>query len=216
MAHATLGTISSTLNAGTVFVTLIPNYNISLQDPHALDCLKVQVQITGAPLVATAVAATLYYQIAYKIQNHAFDIPVPDFAQNKDALFLKIDAASVPTCTYIPRQMPVEELQALLPTKWTTQYENLHGRNEAVSTAQPSYTHKADGSVETAFQSTQETKIIETFPSIFTMEPVVKHQDCDCTCEDCLEDSYQVELDLEYERKYMHKRKSKRSPQQLL
>lgn len=39
--HATLGTISSTLNARTVFVTLIPNYNISLQDPHALDCLKV-------------------------------------------------------------------------------------------------------------------------------------------------------------------------------
>lgn len=101
--HATLGTVSSTLNAGTVFVTLIPNYNISLQDPHALDCLKVQVQITGALQVATAVAATLHYQIAYRIQNHAFDILVPEFAQNKDALFLKIDAASVPTYTYIPR-----------------------------------------------------------------------------------------------------------------
>lgn len=133
--HATLGTIFSTLNVGIVFITLIPNYNISLQDPHALDCLKLQVQITGAPQVAIAVAATLHYQIAYRIQNHAFDIPIPDFTHNKDALFLKIDAASIPTCTYISRQMPVEELKALLPAKWSTQYENLHGKNEVVCTA---------------------------------------------------------------------------------
>lgn len=48
------------------------------------------------------------------------------------------------------------------------------------------------------------------------MEPVGKHQDCDCTCADCLEDSYQVELDLEYEHKYMHKKRKQKSPQQLL
>lgn len=48
------------------------------------------------------------------------------------------------------------------------------------------------------------------------MEPVSHHQDCDCTCEDCMEDAYQVELDLEYERKYLHKRKKQKSPQQIL
>lgn len=140
---------------------------------------------------------TLHYQIAYRIQNHAFDIPVLDFTQTRDALFLKIDATAVPTCTYIPRQMPVEELQALLPAKWTTQYENLHGRSEAVSTAQPSYLRKADGSVETTFQQPQPAPTNATFPSVFTMERVIKHQDCDCTCADCLADSDQVELDLE-------------------
>lgn len=118
--HATLGTITSTLNAGTVFVTLIPNYNISLQDPHALDCLKVQVQFTGTPQIATAVTATLHYQIAYRVQNHAFDIVVPDFVQSCDALFFKINASAVPTCTYVPRQLSPDQLKALLPAKWIT------------------------------------------------------------------------------------------------
>lgn len=70
--------------------------------------------------MSTAVAATLHYQIAYRVQNHSFDIPVPDFVHNKDALFLKIDAASVPTCTYVPRQMAIEDLKTLLPAKWST------------------------------------------------------------------------------------------------
>lgn len=118
--HATLGTISSTLNAGTIFITLVPNYNISLQDPHALNCLKVQVQITRTPQVAIVVVATLHYQIAYRVQNHSFDIPVPDFVQTQDALFLKIDVAFVPTCTYVPRQLATEDLKALLPAKWST------------------------------------------------------------------------------------------------
>ncbi|KAK9999544.1 hypothetical protein SO802_019147 [Lithocarpus litseifolius] len=46
--NAVIGTVQTTLNAGTVFVTLFPNFNMSLRDPHLCDALKVQVQITRA------------------------------------------------------------------------------------------------------------------------------------------------------------------------
>ena len=49
--NAVIGTVQITLNAGTIFVTLFPNFNMSLKDPHLCDALKVQVQITGASQV---------------------------------------------------------------------------------------------------------------------------------------------------------------------
>lgn len=45
--HACIATVEITLNAGTIFVTLFPNFNLALSDPHLLDALKVQVQIIG-------------------------------------------------------------------------------------------------------------------------------------------------------------------------
>ena len=54
---------------------------MSLQDPHLCDALKVQVQIIGAFQVQDTFVATLQYQLAYKLQNHAFDMAVPDIAQ---------------------------------------------------------------------------------------------------------------------------------------
>ena len=41
--NAVMGTVQTTLNAGTIFVTLFPNFNMSLKDPHLCDALKVQV-----------------------------------------------------------------------------------------------------------------------------------------------------------------------------
>ena len=41
--NAIIGTVQTTLNAGTVLVTLFPNFNMSLKDPHLCDALKVQV-----------------------------------------------------------------------------------------------------------------------------------------------------------------------------
>ena len=46
--HAVIGTVQTTLNARTVFVTLFPNFNMPLKDSHLCDALKVQVQIIGA------------------------------------------------------------------------------------------------------------------------------------------------------------------------
>ncbi|GAV86198.1 MP domain-containing protein [Cephalotus follicularis] len=47
--HACIGTVETTLNAGTVFITLFPNVNMRLSDPYLLTAFKVQIQIVGAP-----------------------------------------------------------------------------------------------------------------------------------------------------------------------
>ena len=39
--HDCIATIETTLNAKAVFITLFPNFNMSLSDPHLLDALKV-------------------------------------------------------------------------------------------------------------------------------------------------------------------------------
>lgn len=41
--YACIGSLKTTLNAGTVIVTFYPNFNISLQDPRLLSFLKVQL-----------------------------------------------------------------------------------------------------------------------------------------------------------------------------
>ena len=46
--NAVIGTVQTTLNKGTIFVTLFPNFNMSFKDSHLCDAFKVQVQITRA------------------------------------------------------------------------------------------------------------------------------------------------------------------------
>lgn len=49
-------------NVRTIFVTLYPNFNIPLKDPNLPATLKIQMQITGAPMVKNAYAATMHTQ----------------------------------------------------------------------------------------------------------------------------------------------------------
>ena len=74
---ASIATIETTLNAGTVVVTLFPNFNVSLKDNHLLDALKVQVQIIGVEQDPKSIGATLHYQMAYRLQDHALDLALP-------------------------------------------------------------------------------------------------------------------------------------------
>ena len=78
--HVVIGIVQTTLNAGTIFVTLFPNFNIPLKDPYLCDAFKVQVQITGASLVQDIYVATLHYQFTYRLQNHVFDMAVLEMA----------------------------------------------------------------------------------------------------------------------------------------
>ena len=50
-------------------------------------------------------AATFLYQLAYRLQNHAFDMAVPDIAQSNDALLIQVDPGMTPMCTFVPRQL---------------------------------------------------------------------------------------------------------------
>jgi hypothetical protein len=55
--QAMLGTCLTTLNAGSVVLTIYPNYTVSLNDPNLPTLLQVQLQITGADLVPSAIIA---------------------------------------------------------------------------------------------------------------------------------------------------------------
>ena len=99
---------------------------MSLKDPHLCDALKVQVQITRASQVQDTFAATLHYQLAYRLQNHAFDMAVPDIAQSNDALLIQVDLGMTPMCTFVPRQLDKDRMMSLFPESWITKYEMLH------------------------------------------------------------------------------------------
>ncbi|WMV58586.1 hypothetical protein MTR67_051971 [Solanum verrucosum] len=56
-----LGTSEITLNVGTVFVTIFPNFNMSLQDLYVTKGMKIQVHILGAPQARDSIQATPHY-----------------------------------------------------------------------------------------------------------------------------------------------------------
>lgn len=104
------------MHAGTLFLTLYHNFNMSLKDKHLPLSLKVHIQLEGPKQVAGSVEATLHYQLAYRIQNHALDLKLPPC---QDALIIKADnlATQTPICVCALRQLSHKDLIALLPEK---------------------------------------------------------------------------------------------------
>nr|KYP68911.1 polyprotein [Cajanus cajan] len=144
--NAVIGTVLTTLHAGSVVLTLFPNYNVSLRDPTVPERLKVQVQITGVAQISD-VCATLHYQIIYRLQTHAVNLALPN--SNDSALF------------------------ELIPLQWVTNYENLqknHGR--PIQTNQATFQRSTDGTVRTIFQQPEKPsgQIFQTM----MLEPFVK------------------------------------------
>ena len=143
-----------------------PNFNMSLKDPHLCDALKVQVQITGASRVQDTFAATLHYQLAYRLQNHAFDMAVPDIAQSNDALLIQVDLRMTPMCTFVPRQLDKDQMMSLFPESWITKYEMLHQATKPIQSKNPLFIRKENGEVETKFlMAPSEKKDVTVFPT---------------------------------------------------
>ena len=84
--HAVVGTILTTLYSGSVLLTFYPNFNLSLEDLNLPTTLKVQIPLQGAEQTPTSKIATLHYQIVYRLQNHALDLPTPH--TTSDALMI--------------------------------------------------------------------------------------------------------------------------------
>ncbi|KAG7578924.1 Viral movement protein [Arabidopsis thaliana x Arabidopsis arenosa] len=116
--HACIETIQTTLNAGTAFVTLYPNFNVALEDPQIYQNMQIQLQITGAPQIGNTYAATLHHQMVYRVQNHAMDLSLP--RDTEDALLIQLESQHSPSCIHIRRQIPREELVKLLPESWSS------------------------------------------------------------------------------------------------
>ncbi|KAJ6949828.1 hypothetical protein NC651_003722 [Populus alba x Populus x berolinensis] len=108
--------------------------------------------------------------MAYRVQNHAFDLVLP---VTNDVLLIIVDTYQRATCTHVQRQIPKEDLQKLLPSSWIFNYEKLHQSFVPKQSTEPEFTKKADGTVEIIFKKGESsTSPLGIFsPFISMMQP---------------------------------------------
>ncbi|KAH9780668.1 hypothetical protein KPL71_008167 [Citrus sinensis] len=149
--QATIGTVLTTLHAGSVVLTVYPNFNLSLDDPNLSTFLKIQVQIQGAEQVSSAKIATIHHQLVYRLQNHSLILPTPPDLSS-DTLMILAESPDIPTIIQIPRQIPRADLLKIMPLEWITNYEHFHQNTTPVQTSEPMYEKRPDGSVRLQFK----------------------------------------------------------------
>ncbi|KAH9716800.1 hypothetical protein KPL71_021582 [Citrus sinensis] len=147
---AVIGTVLTTLHAGSVLLTFYPNFNLSLQDPNLPTTLKVQVQIQGAEQISSAKIATLHHQLVYRLQNHALDLPTPE--HHSDTLMVLAESDQIPIIIQIPRQIPRHELIKLMPLEWISNYEQFHNNTAPIQTSESMFERRQDGTVRMTFK----------------------------------------------------------------
>lgn len=147
---ACFGVVETTLNAGTFYVTLFPNFTMSLRDKYSANPFQVHMQIVGAPMVPGLVQATLHSEMVYRVQDHAFDLPIHPYG---DFPLIQVDSKYVTSITHIPNNISSEEFFSILPETWVTSFENR--QTETKEDPNPNPTHltfsslirNADGTV---------------------------------------------------------------------
>ncbi|KAH9657947.1 hypothetical protein KPL70_023285 [Citrus sinensis] len=149
--QATIGTVLTTLHAGSVVLTVYPNFNLSLDDPNLSTFLKIQVQIQGAEQVSSAKIATVHHQLVYRLQNHSLILPTPPDLSS-DTLMILAESPDIPTIIQIPRQILRADLLKIMPLEWITNYEHFHQNTTPVQTSEPMYEKRSDGSVRLQFK----------------------------------------------------------------
>ena len=148
---ASIANVQTTLNDGTVVLAFFPNFNVPLADPHLLSAFKVQIEIGGATQISTTSAATLHYQMAYRVQNHDIFLPT----STDEALFLTINSPHQASCIQVSRQILRPDLIKLLPASWVTNYERrFHTSTKPVQSTVPIFKTNSDGTVEISFPTT--------------------------------------------------------------
>ncbi|KAH9752199.1 hypothetical protein KPL71_014610 [Citrus sinensis] len=155
--HVVIGTVLTTVHAGSVLLTFYPNFNLSLKDPNLPTTIKVQIQLQGAEQTPTSKLATLHHQIVYRLQNHALDLPTP--YTTSDALMIFVDTYTIPTIIQIPKQIQKQELLKLMPLEWLTNYEYFHQNSEPVKQQKPHTPRLSYTAMITAVQTVQEKKL---------------------------------------------------------
>ncbi|KAH9686169.1 hypothetical protein KPL70_014266 [Citrus sinensis] len=161
--HAVVGTVLTTLHAGSVLLTFYPNFNLSLEDPNLPTTLKVQIQLQGGEQTPTSKIATLHHQIVYRLQNHELDLPTP--YTTSDALRILVDTDTIPTIIQIPKQIQKQELLKLMPLEWLTNYEHFYQNSEPIQTIEATFDRRPNGQVKLSFQ-TPDTKSVSDSPQL--------------------------------------------------
>ncbi|XP_075109033.1 uncharacterized protein LOC142180838 [Nicotiana tabacum] len=153
----------------TVFITIFPNFNMSLYDPYLTEALKFQVKIQGAPQAKDSIQATLHHQMAWRVKNYAMDLFLPG---GENALLLNIDATKGNTmCTQIPRQISRDEHVKILSDSWITNYENLRELEESLQFGEPTFTKRNDKTICISFDHSHLKKPNKTIFSCQMIKP---------------------------------------------
>ncbi|KAK2658812.1 hypothetical protein Ddye_005345 [Dipteronia dyeriana] len=155
--------IDQWIKEGSISLTYYPNFNIPLRDLNLHNCLKIQLQIVGASMMPNSYMATLHHQIAYRLQDHALDLPIP--GHTEDTIFIKAEREDeVPTIIQIPKQLPREKLTDIMPLKWITDYEKAFQNITPVVATDTKFIKLADGSIQTTYEQigTSATQVTST------------------------------------------------------
>ncbi|KAK2658333.1 hypothetical protein Ddye_004866 [Dipteronia dyeriana] len=159
-----IDTCLSTLHTGSISLTYYPNFNIPLRDHNLHNCLKVQLQVLGVNMLPNTYKATLHHQIAYWLQGHALDLPIP--SHTGDTIFITVEREyEIPTIIQIPKQLSREKLKEVIPLEWITNYEKAFQNTTPVISSDTKYVKQRDGSIKTVYESITES---EAFSSVLS------------------------------------------------
>ncbi|KAH9744163.1 hypothetical protein KPL70_003573 [Citrus sinensis] len=128
---AVIGTVLTTLHAGSVLLTFYPNFNLSLQDPNL-------------PTTPESPSSDP------RLQNHALDFPTPE--HHSDTLMVLVESDQIPTIIQILRQIPRHELIKLMPLEWISNYEQFHNNTAPIQTSESMFERRQDGTVRMTFK----------------------------------------------------------------
>ncbi|KAK8479909.1 hypothetical protein V6N13_073382 [Hibiscus sabdariffa] len=120
--HACLGMVETTLNSGTAVFTVFPNFTLSLKEKTWSTTFVAQIQMIGAPMEPGLVQATLHSQMAYRLQDHVYGLGK---ASHADIPLVQVQPNEITITTiHIPASISRQELVAVLPEAWVSNYEN--------------------------------------------------------------------------------------------
>ncbi|CAK8533744.1 unnamed protein product [Lathyrus sativus] len=172
--NVVIGTILTTLHAGSVVLTIFPNYNVSLNDNTLSTRMKVHIQITGTDQVPEAMSATLHHQIIYRLQKRSIDLPISGFSSDS-LLVVTNREEDIPSIVQIPRNITREELTQLIPFEWITNYEKLHVNKRPIQSQEATFRRYVDKTDKTIFKKPDEgsSSISPIFQTIM-IQPVLK------------------------------------------
>ncbi|KAK8598972.1 hypothetical protein V6N13_076914 [Hibiscus sabdariffa] len=119
--HSCLGMVETTLNSGTAVFTVFPNFTLSLKDKTWSTTFVAQIQLIGAPMDPGLVQATLYSQMAYRLQDHVYGL---EKASHADIPLVQAQPNKFYTIMHIPASISRQNLVAILPEAWVSNYEN--------------------------------------------------------------------------------------------
>ncbi|KAK2661766.1 hypothetical protein Ddye_000340 [Dipteronia dyeriana] len=161
--RAITGTCLSTFHAGSISLTYYPNFNIPLRDHNLHNCLKVQLQIFGVPMIPNSYMATLHHQIAYRLQDHALDLLIPRHTEDTIFITAKIED-EIPTIIQIPKQIPIEKLKEVMPLEWITNYEKTFQNTTPVIASDVKYVKQRDCTIKIVYETITESEASSSTP----------------------------------------------------